>query len=48
MADISSWFDAGYLVDYEPEELVHLITALFAESPLRSNTISHIRAGHPS
>lgn len=44
MADISSWLEAGHLVDYEAEELCRLMVALFAESPLRQATIAKIRA----
>lgn len=44
MADISSWLEAGHLIDYEAEELCRLVIALFAESPLRQATISKIRS----
>lgn len=40
--DINGWFDSGLLVDYEPQELSRLIKALFADSPVRANTISKI------
>ncbi|KIM34270.1 hypothetical protein M408DRAFT_93152 [Serendipita vermifera MAFF 305830] len=45
IAEISSWWDAGHLVDYEPEELSRLIEALFADTPLRTVTISKIMRG---
>lgn len=42
LMDINGWFDSGLLVDYEPQELSRLIKALFADSPVRANTISKI------
>jgi hypothetical protein len=42
IAEISSWWDAGHLIDYEPVELSRLIEALFADTPLRAATISKI------
>ncbi|KAG8819118.1 hypothetical protein FRC17_010600 [Serendipita sp. 399] len=42
LADISSWFDSGLLIDYEPEELCQLVKALFAETPHRANFISRV------
>jgi protein transport protein DSL1/ZW10 len=35
------------LVDFEVEELVKLVRALFAETPLRANTIGKLMGGHP-
>jgi centromere/kinetochore protein ZW10 len=36
------------LVDYDIEELVRLVRALFAETPLRENTIAKFMRGHPN
>ncbi|KAG8862148.1 hypothetical protein FRB96_002178 [Tulasnella sp. 330] len=47
MADISYLFDEGTLVDFEVDELVRMVQALFAETPLRAKTIEKISAGHP-
>ncbi len=47
MADITYLFEEGALVDFEIEELVRLVRALFADTPLRSATITKILAGHP-
>lgn len=47
MADLSYLFDQGMLVDYEIDELVRLLRALFAETPLRERTIAKISRGHP-
>jgi protein transport protein DSL1/ZW10 len=48
MADISYLFEQGMLLDYKVEELVKLLKALFAETPLRENTIRKISRGHPT
>ncbi|KAJ7091428.1 hypothetical protein B0H15DRAFT_778155 [Mycena belliarum] len=45
MVDISYLFDSGALVDFEVDELVRLIRALFADTALRTNTINKITAG---
>ncbi|KAG8839297.1 hypothetical protein FRC18_012004 [Serendipita sp. 400] len=42
LADISSWFDSGLLIDYEPQELCRLVRALFADTPHRAAFISRI------
>lgn len=34
-------------MDYEIEELVRLLRALFSETPLRESTIAKIMQGHP-
>ncbi|KII87318.1 hypothetical protein PLICRDRAFT_112767 [Plicaturopsis crispa FD-325 SS-3] len=47
IADISYLFDEGALVDFELDELVKLIRALFADTPLRATTINKILSGHP-
>jgi len=47
IADLSYLFDQGMLVDYEIDELVRLLRALFAETPLRESTITKISKGHP-
>ncbi|KAG8983078.1 hypothetical protein FRB93_007669 [Tulasnella sp. JGI-2019a] len=48
MADISYLFDEGALVDFEADELVRMVQALFADTPLRARTIDKISAGHPA
>lgn len=47
MADISYLFEEGALVDFEVEELVKLVRALFADTPLRANTVNKLMQGHP-
>ena len=47
IADVSYLFDEGTLIDFTVDELVGLIRALFADTPLRSNTIAKIQRGHP-
>ena len=47
IADISYLFEEGALVDFEIDELVKLVKALFAETPLRANTINKLQQGHP-
>ncbi len=34
-------------MDFEIEELVKLVKALFADTPLRTNTINKLQQGHP-
>ncbi|KAF8216598.1 hypothetical protein K438DRAFT_1797518 [Mycena galopus ATCC 62051] len=45
MVDISYLFDSGALVDFEIDELVRLVRALFADTQLRTNTINKLIAG---
>ncbi|KAI0773308.1 hypothetical protein BD413DRAFT_541034 [Trametes elegans] len=47
IADISYLFEEGALVDFEINELVKLVRALFADTPLRANTINRLLQGHP-
>ncbi|KAF6761606.1 hypothetical protein DFP72DRAFT_626225 [Ephemerocybe angulata] len=47
MADISYLFEQGALVDFEIDELVNLVRALFADTQLRTNTINKLLEGHP-
>ncbi|KAI0792011.1 hypothetical protein C8Q75DRAFT_714752 [Abortiporus biennis] len=47
IADISYLFDEGALVDFEIDELIKLVKALFADTPLRTNTINKLMHGHP-
>lgn len=47
IADISYLFQEGALVDFKVEELVKLVRALFADTPLRTNTINKLISGHP-
>ncbi|KAH9893391.1 hypothetical protein C8Q73DRAFT_746134 [Cubamyces lactineus] len=46
IADISYLFEEGALVDFEIDELVKLVRALFADTPLRANTINRLQQGH--
>ena len=46
MADITYLFEEGALVDFEIDELVKLVTALFSDTPLRAETIQKIQSGH--
>ncbi|KAI0289458.1 hypothetical protein BC826DRAFT_1031931 [Russula brevipes] len=46
MADISYLFDEGALVDFEKQELIKLVRALFADTPQRANMINKLMAGH--
>ena len=46
LADISYLFDEGTLVDFETQELIKLVCALFAETPQRANLINKLVAGH--
>lgn len=47
MADISYLFEQGALVDFQIDELVNLVRALFADTQLRTNTINKLLEGHP-
>lgn len=47
IADISYLFEEGDLVDFEIDGLVKLVRALFADTPLRTNTINKLVQGHP-
>jgi centromere/kinetochore protein ZW10 len=46
LADIKHfWHEAGLSLDFSAEEVIGLIEALFAESPLRRQAIGEIRRG---
>ncbi|KJA28051.1 hypothetical protein HYPSUDRAFT_178205 [Hypholoma sublateritium FD-334 SS-4] len=47
LVDITYLFEQGALVDFQVDELVPLVRALFADTPLRANTISKILALKP-
>lgn len=47
MADFKYLFEEGALVDFEVDELVRLVRALFADTSLRTETINRLLAGHP-
>lgn len=47
IADISYLFEEGALVDFDIDELVNVVRALFADTPLRTNTINKLLQGHP-
>ena len=44
MRDITYLFEAGSLVDFEIDELVKLVTALFSDTPLRAETIQKFQS----
>jgi centromere/kinetochore protein ZW10 len=46
MADINYLFEEGALVDFEIDELVKLVTALFSDTPLRAETIHKLQGVH--
>jgi hypothetical protein len=46
LADISYLFDEGALIDYETQELIKLVRALFADTPQRRNMVNKLMAGH--
>ncbi|KNZ75119.1 Centromere/kinetochore protein zw10 like protein [Termitomyces sp. J132] len=48
MADITYLFEEGALVDFQVDELVRLVRALFADTQLRTNTITKLTGGHPA
>ncbi|KAG6868072.1 hypothetical protein C0993_007805 [Termitomyces sp. T159_Od127] len=48
MADITYLFEEGALVDFQVDELVRLVRALFADTQLRTNTIAKLMGGHPA
>jgi len=45
MADITYLFEEGALVDFEIDELVKLVTALFSDTPRRTETIQKLQSG---
>ena len=47
MADITYLFEESALVDFEVDELVRLVQALFADTALRTATINKLMEGHP-
>ncbi|EJD07530.1 uncharacterized protein FOMMEDRAFT_115831 [Fomitiporia mediterranea MF3/22] len=47
LADLSYLFDEGALIDFSVDELVRLVRALFADTPLRDNAIAKLQRGHP-
>ncbi|KZP25528.1 hypothetical protein FIBSPDRAFT_783068 [Athelia psychrophila] len=48
LADITYLFDEGALVDFEVDELVKLVHALFADTPVRSKAVAKLAGGHPT
>ncbi|KAL4065838.1 hypothetical protein J3A83DRAFT_4261051 [Scleroderma citrinum] len=46
MVDFTYLFEEGALVDFEIDELVKLVRALFADTPLRAKTLDKIMGGH--
>ena len=44
LADVDYLFNEGALVDFERDELVRLVRALFAESPARETLVSRIQS----
>ncbi|KZT56886.1 hypothetical protein CALCODRAFT_496894 [Calocera cornea HHB12733] len=48
MADITEFFTEGMLVDFDVQEIASLLRALFADTPLRAQTIDLVLGGqHP-
>jgi protein transport protein DSL1/ZW10 len=47
LVDITYLFETGALVDFQVDELVRLVKALFADTQMRTNTINKILGGHP-
>jgi len=47
LVDISYLFDEGALIDFDVDELVKLVRALFSDTQLRTNTIAKLSRGHP-
>ncbi len=45
MADIAYLFEEGLLVDFETDELVQLVRALFSDTTLRTNLINKLTDG---
>jgi len=43
MVDITYLFEEGALVDFEIDELIKLVTALFSDTPLRAETIQKLQ-----
>lgn len=48
LADITYLFEEGALVDFETDELVKLVRALFADTPLRTTTINKLLTASPT
>jgi centromere/kinetochore protein ZW10 len=48
MADITYLFEESALVDFEVDELIQLVRALFADTTLRTTTINKLLGGHPA
>ncbi|KAF8202281.1 hypothetical protein BJ912DRAFT_944331 [Pholiota molesta] len=42
LADITYLFEQGALVDFQVDEIVNILRALFADTPLRTNTINKV------
>ncbi|KAI0317156.1 hypothetical protein OF83DRAFT_1263778 [Amylostereum chailletii] len=47
LADVGYLFDEGALVDFERDELVRLVRALFSETPQRQSLLNKLMSGHP-
>lgn len=48
MVDITYLFDTGALIDFEVDELIRLVRALFADGKLRTTLIGKLEQGQPS
>ncbi|EJU03789.1 hypothetical protein DACRYDRAFT_115110 [Dacryopinax primogenitus] len=48
MSDFTEFFREGMLVDFDVQEIASLLRALFADTPMRAQTIDTVLAGHPS
>ena len=47
IVDIMYLFGEGALIDFTVDELVRLVRALFADTPVRTKAIAQMQRGHP-
>jgi protein transport protein DSL1/ZW10 len=45
MAVITDLFEEGALIDFDSDELINLVQALFADTPLRTTLINKLSNG---
>jgi len=48
MVDMTYLFETGALIDFEVDELIRLVRALFADGKLRTNLIYKLEQGQPA
>lgn len=46
-ASIMEHFSLGALIDFEVDQLIHLVKALFSDTPLRRKNLDILKQGHP-